>query len=361
MNKSKTKILFLGQLPEDRSPSQRFRIEAYKELLGKNNIAYFFQPFISEKYYPYIYQKGHLLKKVMAVVSGFVQRFAGLFQYRNVDFVFVQREASPVGPPLFEWIYAKLLRKKLIYDFDDAIWITNITEGNKLAHYIKCYWKVKYICRWSHKVSVGNDFLGNYAKQFNQNVVYNPTCVDTDKRFNILSDQQKHPVTIGWTGSHSTIQFLSLGIPVLKRLEEKLPFRFLIICDRKPDFDLHSIDFKPWNKKTEIEDLAQVNIGIMPLKEDIWSEGKCGFKLIQYMALGIPAVASPVGVNKTIIEHGVNGYLCQTDEEWIACLTELLQDEQKRITFGERGRKKIEQEYSVAANTANFLSLFSGQ
>jgi glycosyltransferase involved in cell wall biosynthesis len=292
-------------------------------------------------------------------LSGFAHRLAGLFHYRHVDYVFIQREASPIGPPIFEWLYAKLLRKKIIYDFDDAIWIPNTTEGNKLAGYVKCYWKVKWICKWAYKVSVGNEFLAAYARRYNKNVVYNPTCVDMENRYNKVAALNHHPPVIGWTGSHSTIQFLAEGIPALQKLEQKETFRFVAICDRKPEFSLRSLEFSKWNTHTEIDDLTRLDIGIMPLKTDAWSEGKCGFKLIQYMSLGIPALASPVGVNSQIIDHGINGYLCHTDEDWVTYLSELLHNTEKRLAFGRHGREKMQKEFSVQSNAANFLSLFS--
>jgi glycosyltransferase involved in cell wall biosynthesis len=141
-------------------------------------------------------------------------------------------------------------------------------------------------------------------------------------------------------------------------LEQTHSFRFLVICDKEPQFKLHSLEFIPWNKETEIEDLLQINIGIMPSKNDGWNEGKCGFKIIQYLSLGIPAVASPVGVNKRIIDQGSNGFICTTEDEWVQSLSQLLQDENMRIAFGEAGRKKIKEEYSVISNSSRFLCLF---
>lgn len=361
MSTKKTRVLFLGQLPEGISPSQRFRIEAYKDLLAQHNIAYFFQPFFSESARGFIYKKGFLRRKIAAVAAGFLRRCYGLVKYRGVDYVFVQREASPVGPPVFEWLYAKLLRKKLIYDFDDAIWIPNVTDGNQLAGYVKCYWKVALICRWAHKVSAGNAFLAQYASPYNHRVVYNPTCVDTAKKYlPAVSHRtgQSEPI-IGWTGSHSTLSYLAALLPVLKKLKQQKRFRLLVICDRKPTFDDIDFSFLPWNASTEISDLCQLDIGLMPLTPDAWSEGKCGFKIIQYMALGIAAVASPVGVNKDIVDHGSNGFLCETEEEWLHGLALLLDDAEKRKVFGEQGRQKIVQQYSVSANAPRFLSLFS--
>lgn len=355
-----TKVLFLLPYPLHQAPSQRFRVEAFFSLLKVSNIQYQTDEFLNDKAWRILYKNGSALKKGWFVIKSFFRRlFVVLFAAKKYTHIFIHREASPLGPPLFEWWLAKVLKKKIIYDFDDAIWIPNITESNRLARLVKCFWKVKYICKWSYRISVGNDYLATYAKQYNSDVTYNPTCVDTVNRYNIVAEQHCQPVTIGWTGSHSTIQFLAVAVPALKKLEQVQNFRLLVICDQKPEFDIASMEFMPWNKETEIEDLAKINIGIMPLKTDAWSEGKCGFKIIQYMALGIPAVASPVGVNKSIIDDGVNGYICQTDDEWINCLTILLQDEQKRKAFGNAGKRKIEQQYSISSNSENFLSLLS--
>jgi glycosyltransferase involved in cell wall biosynthesis len=354
------KVLFLLPYPLSRAPSQRFRVETYFELLQRNQIDFDINFFFDEKAWRILYKQGSFFQKLCSVIKGLLKSFSLiLFRTGKYSYIFIHREAAPIGPPFFEWWLAKVLGKKLIYDFDDAIWIANVTESNKIARFVKCFWKVKWICKWSYKVSAGNHFLADYARQFNDNVVYNPTCVDTENRYNLIVDQQQSPLTIGWTGSHSTLQFLADALPVLKEFEKKHHFRFLVICDQKPNFDLKNMEFIPWNKETEIQDLSKINIGIMPLKSDAWSEGKCGFKIIQYLALGIPAVASPVGVNKEIIEHGQNGYVCATDKEWIEYLTELLENEEKRIFFGKKGREKIVREFSIASNASTFLSLFS--
>jgi glycosyltransferase involved in cell wall biosynthesis len=288
---------------------------------------------------------------------GFLRRIKFLFLAWRYDYIFIQREASPVGPPVFEWILSRLLRKKVIFDFDDAIWIPNVTASNKLAYYLKCFWKIRYICKWSYKVVAGNEFLAAFASRYNKNAVIIPTCVDTTYRYNRISEQHADPVVIGWTGSHSTLRYLDPVYPVLKKLEKEYRFQFLVICNQPPGFQLDSLRFITWNAKTEIEDLLKMNIGIMPLEEDAWSEGKCGFKLIQYLALGIPAVASPVGVNKVIIDPK-NGLLCRTEEEWYAALQLLLENEGLRAGMGREGSIKIRQAYSVEANGASFLELF---
>jgi glycosyltransferase involved in cell wall biosynthesis len=354
------KVLFILPYPLNRAPSQRFRVEAFGEILQKEGFTFSTDTFLDERAWRVLYQKGSLLQKGWAVVKGFFRRTSTVvFKAYKYEYIFIHREASPVGPPIYEWILAKLLRKKIIFDFDDAIWISTITESNGLAHSFKCFWKVACICKWSYKISAGNAFLADYAKQYNSCVAIIPTCVDTEARFNQSKDQSAVRPIIGWTGSHSTLKYLDVVVPVLKRLQAQYDFDFLVICNQSPDFDLNNLRFLPWKEATEIEDLLQINIGLMPLEQDEWSEGKCGFKIIQYLSLGIPAVASPVGVNKTIIEQGKNGFLCSTPNEWYAAIAALLEDEALRVRLGQEGRKKIERAYSIKANSINFISLFS--
>jgi glycosyltransferase involved in cell wall biosynthesis len=353
-------VLFILPYPLGHAPSQRFRVEEYFSLLKEQNIQFDTNEFFDEKAWQVLYQRGWVGLKLWSLAKGFFRRLQFvLLKCKKYDYIVIHREAAPLGPPIFEWWLTKVLSKKVIYDFDDAIWIPNSSQENRWAGALKCFWKIKWICKWSHKVSVGNEFLAKYAKQYNANVIVNPTCVDTVDKYNFTAAVNESPPVIGWTGSHSTIQFLAEGIPAIKRLEQEMQFRFVVICDKVPKFDLRSMEFKKWNKKTEIEDLSKIDIGIMPMKNDEWNEGKCGFKLIQYMALGIPAVASPVGVNKKIIDDGINGFLCTSEEEWIDRLKQLLNDPEKRMLFGRKGRQKIVDRYSITSNTSNFLSLFS--
>ena len=166
-------------------------------------------------------------------------------------------------------------------------------------------------------------------------------------------------MTIGWTGSHSTLKYLKAIIPVLQSLEQKYSqIQFLVIADRDPQLPLQRYRFAKWRRETEITDLASIDIGIMPMPDDEWTRGKCGFKALQYMAMEIPAVVSPVGVNKEIIENGVAGFLCESPDEWFTALESLLLHAEIRMVMGLRGRRKIISSYSVASNSANFLSLF---
>jgi glycosyltransferase involved in cell wall biosynthesis len=353
------KVYFLVPYPLGEAPSQRFRFEQYFVFLHKENIQFIVFPFLDLKTWNILYKPGHYAAKIFGIVSGFLKRLLLLFHMGDADFVFIHREAAPIGPPVFEWLIAKVLCKKIIYDFDDAIWLPNTSESNKIISGIKWHGKVAAICKWAYKISCGNDYLCDYARQFNANVILNPTTVDTEHLHNQIKNQNTVKVAIGWTGTHSTLNYLQPLLPVIAELEKELDFDFIVISNRQPGFNLKSLKFIHWNKTGEIVDLLKMNIGIMPLSDDKWAQGKCGFKALQYMALGIPAVLSPVGVNNKIVTQGADGFLCVTDAEWKQALKKLLTDAQARIEMGKHAHTKIENHFSVLSNKSNFLNLFS--
>lgn len=352
------RVLFIVPYPVRHAPSQRFRVELFEPDMQAAGIDYTIAPFMDEHTWKILYKQGSAIQKAAGIIKGFLKRFkTALFDVHKYDVVFVHREASPIGPPIFEWIIAKLWGKKMIYDFDDAIWIPNTSNENKLIGWVKAFWKVKHICKWSYAVIGGNDYLCNYARQYNDHVVLVPTCVDMQRMHNGIKEHHNGQVVIGWTGSHSTIPYLNEIMPALVKIEQECDTKFILIANKQPDLPLKNWEFIPWNEQTEIADLLKIDIGVMPLKVDTWSEGKCGFKLIQYLSLGIPAVASPVGVNRVIVEEGTNGFLCTTHEEWLAALRQLVTDASLRKNMGTNGRNKMLNEYSVAANKDKLIQL----
>jgi glycosyltransferase involved in cell wall biosynthesis len=369
------KILFLVPYPFDEAPSQRFRFEQYDTLLSQKGFETTFQSFLSHATWKLFYGSGNVPKKGFALLIGFLKRLLTLLSVPTYDYVLIHREVTPVGPPIFEWIIAKVFRKKIIYDFDDAIWLTDKTNESELEKIIRWRSKVASICKWSYKVSCGNEYLAAYAKQFNSNVVVNPTTIDTERVHNpeltplpplFQKERGKSAqadggeLVIGWTGSHSTLKYLSSIESVLQTIEHEFPHvSFLVIADRKTVLKLTRLNFIPWNKETEASDLQKMDIGIMPLPDDEWAKGKCGFKALQYMAMEIPCVVSPVGVNTSIIEHGVNGFLGTSEKEWESYLRTLINDAGLRKNLGEAGRKRVVEQYSVKSNAENFLKLFS--
>jgi glycosyltransferase involved in cell wall biosynthesis len=295
---------------------------------------------------------------MLGVVRSFLKRFLLLFTLYKYDFVFIHREASHIGPPIFEFLIAKVFRKEYNYDFDDAIWLPNYSETNARFHRLKAYWKVRYCIKWAVSISAGNDYLANYARKFNTNVQIIPTTIDTENHHNLQTNYHQEKLVVGWTGTHTTMRYLDFIVPVIKELEQKYDFEFLVISNEAPAYHLKSLRFLKWKRETEITDLARISIGVMPLEMDIWSEGKCGFKGLQYMSLGIPALMSPVGVNTQIVSHGENGYLPVKLEDWRVQLELLLTDVDLRKKIGEAGKKTINERYSVLSNQSNYLSLF---
>lgn len=353
------KVLFIVPYPAGVAASQRFRVEQFLPLLDEEGINYNLASFWDNKTWPILYRHGYTWQKSLGMLKGLVNRIFLLADLPEFDYIFIHREAIPVGPPWFEWLASKLLGKKVIFDIDDALWLPNTTDSNALAAKFKQHHKVKQIIEWSYKVSCGNKFLMQYAGRFNNKTVLLPTTVDTTGYYDQVKQQQTEKVVVGWTGSHSTLSYLKTIEPVLQRLEYEFAFDFIVIADKKPDLMLKSLKFILWYKENEIEDLLKLNIGIMPLPATEWAEGKCAFKAIQYMALGIPTVVSAVGANIDAVPNGKTGYVCASEEEWYLRLKELLQDADLRAAMGQKGRDWVEQQYSVAAHKATFLKLFT--
>ncbi|WP_242916353.1 glycosyltransferase family 4 protein [Pontibacter liquoris] len=352
-------VLFVVPYPVNQAASQRFRVEQWLPALQAQGINYRLAPFWRKKEWEVLYQPGHTLHKVWGFGLGMLRRLWLLGQLAGYDYVFVHREATPLGSPWFEWVVTYIFRKKLLYDFDDAIWLPNTTDGNKAIAKYKHPQKVAAICRWSYKVSCGNHFLQAYAQRYNRAAVYLPTCLDAAK-YQLSANRQHAPrVVIGWTGSHSTLPYLALITPVLQQLEQKYDFTFLVIADQIPALPLRSLTFLPWREETELEDLRQIDIGLMPLPDNEWARGKCAFKALQYMALGIPAVVSAVGANLVAVPDVEAGYTCRTPEEWYAHLEQLLLQPERRLRMGQKGQAWVAQHYSLLAHREAFLQLFT--
>ncbi len=353
------KVLFIVPYPVGEAPSQRFRFEQYFSILKENKIEYQIESFWSKEAWEVLYKSGHTFQKAKAFIQGSIRRFLLFFRLHDIKLIFIHREAMPIGPPIVEFLLAKVFRKKIIYDFDDAIWLPNTSSQNRMVSWIKFHDKVGSICRWSQKVSCGNTYLGEYAKKHNQGIFINPTTIDTSYHKPASTASETRKLTIGWTGTHSTNKYFESLAPVLEQLSQRFPIEIVAISDQKPQVTLDNYTFVSWNKAQEIQQLDKIDIGIMPLDNTVWELGKCGFKALQYMALEIPTVASDVGVNHQIIEHGVNGYLCNNHKEWLSTLEELISSESLRKSIGQQGRKKVLKSYSVLSNTKLFLSLFA--
>ena len=274
------------------------------------------------------------------------------------DIVFLQRDLLSLnafpwelwGLNTFPWleILLRKLSKRLIFDFDDAIFVYKRR-------------KISTIVAMSDFVIVGNKYLKEYAQKYSSHVEIIPTPVDTDKYFPLgKQNRQEKEVTIGWMGSWSNVREIQILIPSLKKLSEKHNFRFIIVSNFLPNLNfLNELDFTfhVWKPEKEIEELQSFDIGVMPLFDTRVNRGKCGFKALLCMACGIPVIVSPVGVNNEIIKDGINGFLVSDEEDWVEKLSRLIEDKHLREKMGAAGRKTVEEKYSVRANFSKFLGI----
>lgn len=232
--------------------------------------------------------------------------------------------------------YELKLKKPLVFDIDDAIWLKG-TEG---------YGIIDKILMRSDFVFCGNQYLADYCSNYNKNIKVIPTSVDTS-RFSPAPLNDNELINIGWIGTPSNFQFLKEIVPALRVVSKEIKnVRFLICSSEVPDLDL-DFKFVKWSEETEVEFIRSLNIGLMPLPENEWTMGKCSFKMLQYLSCGIPAVASPVGMNKVVYKDwGFETFAPTNHSEWIDIIKKLCLDQSLRISCGEKGRNIIVSHYS---------------
>lgn len=343
-------------------PSQRFRYEQYVDFLAEQGVATTFSPILREREYAAMYRPGALPQKALTLGRGLVRRLRETLDASYYDIVIVQREAMQLGTSVFEAAVGRS-RAKLVFDFDDAIWLPDVSVANRRFSWIKRPEKVSKIISHSDVVFAGNAYLADYARQFNQSVEIVPTTIDTAEYVpRSPRSEERGRVCIGWSGSVTTIKHLELAMPVLRRLRQRFGDRvyFKVIGDPSYRNDELGIRGLQWRAESEVADLAELDVGIMPLPDDAWAKGKCGLKGLQYMGLEIPAVMSPVGVNTEIIEDGVNGYLAAGEDEWVEKLSALIDSEELRGGVGSAARQTVLERYSVDSQKERYLSLLRG-
>lgn len=354
------KILFVAAHRPNRSPSQRFRFEQYFNFLKQNGFQYDFSYLISEKDDKIFYNPGNYFNKFSVFLKCVGIRLRDIFRASHYDIVFIQREAFMTGTVFFE----KRLKKsgaKLVFDFDDAIWHHDVSDANKSFGWLKKPEKIVEIISIADLVIAGNEFLAAFAKQFNENVVIIPTTIDTKEYTRSTERKNNEPVCIGWSGSMTTIKHFELAIPFLKELKNKYGNRISIKVIGDGTYVNEQLGIKgiAWKSDREIIELSTFDVGIMPLPADEWSKGKCGLKGLQYMALQIPAVMSPVGVNTDIIRDGENGFLAANDAEWVDKISKLIDDAVLRQTMGGAARQTVLEKYSVLSQQDEYVRVFS--
>lgn len=353
------RILYIVPHRINRSPGQRFRCEQYLNVLQERGFEIQYSNIISEKDDNVFYSKGKYPHKAWILVKSFYKRLTDIRKAKKFDIVFIYREAFMLGTTFFERLLQS--RKALIvFDFDDAIWLNDTSEGNANLDWLKKPSKTASIIKIADLVLAGNSYLANYAKLFNPRIEVMPTTIDTNYHKRIIGIQKKSSICIGWTGTSTTLKHFETIIPVLKKIKELFGEKiyFKVIVNFPYRLAELKIEATQWSAEKEIEDLTEIDIGIMPLPDDEWSKGKCGFKGLQYMALEIPTIMSPVGVNSEIINDGENGFLASTEEDWINKLSLLIEDEDLRVKLGKAGQKTVEDNYSVNSFKDKYVQYF---
>jgi len=352
------KILIIANHRKNRSPGQRFRFEQYLDFLQENGFDYDFSYLISQKDDQYFYKKGYYGRKLWVLLKSYWIRYSNLRRIKSYDLIFIYREALMTGSVFFEKQFKKK-QAKMILDFDDSIWLMDVSRANAQLKFLKNPEKTKTLLKLVDMAFVGNRYLADYAEQYCSNVKIIPTTLNTGL-YSGKIQKTDSKICIGWIGSTTTIAHLEWALPMLRKLEQIYGDKIYIkvIADVSLISDLKSVKNTKWSSERETEEISEIDIGIMPLPDTPWTRGKCGFKGLQYMSFGIPAVLSPVGVNNEIIQDGVNGFLADSEEEWIEKTGRLIADADLRKRLGEAGRKTVEERYSFNAQKYNYLKFF---
>jgi glycosyltransferase involved in cell wall biosynthesis len=336
--------------------SNRLRIEQYVPYLEAQGWRARIHRFMSPAYHRIVYQPGHYSAKALWFLATAARRFSQIRAIQQADVVVVHREAFPYGPPFLEEALARR-GCRLVYDFDDAIYLPNYSPANRPVAWLKRPDKVRRIIEQSVHVIAGNDHLARYAGRSARRITIIPTPIDLTRFHPPATVPRREGVTIGWIGSHTTVDSLRLIEPALRQLADRYPqVRFLVVGGPYQG-QLPRLENRPWTLQRELQDLHDLDVGLMPLVDDEWSRGKCGFKLLLYMAGGVPPVCSPVGVNPQIVEDGVNGFLAQDMTAWYQRLAYLVEHPDARQTIGAAGWRTLEARYSLAVQAPRFAAV----
>jgi glycosyltransferase involved in cell wall biosynthesis len=324
------KVLFL--IEGKSTPSSRFRAYNYSESLRQAGIEY----------------------KIVPIPKNFLVRLVYFLPIVFYDILVIQKKVFHI----WELFLLRLLARRIIYDIDDAVMFLDrngMPDPTKVSP--KRLKRFLRTVRTADHVITGNHYLAEYTRPYNSQLTIIPTPVNT-RQYRVREYEDgdgQGEVIIGWIGTQGNLKYLKMLEKPLARLSAAYPhIKMRIVCDRFVDLDGIPLDKKPWRLEEEVSDLQSFDIGVMPLVDDAWTQGKCGFKILQYMGVGIPSVCSPVGVNAEIVQEGVNGYLARTEDEWVEKLSRLIEQGELRRQIGIKGRELVEAHYSLEVTFPQF-------
>ena len=350
-------ILALATYPES-AAATRFRLIAMLPYLAARGFKLRFEPFVDDAFLSGFYAHGGALKKARHLAARSLERLALAAGVAGVDAVFVQREAALVGPPYAEFILHSFKKLPIIFDFDDAIWDLNLQRSTHpiAARALKAPNKCWYTMRRAAAVIAGSNYLAERAREVNPNVMVAPTVVSS-KAWTPWSGRSRGelyrdgPPRIGWVGTHTTAHQLELVEPALRRLRaEGYEFEVHVIGAGK-NFELGTVELqsRPWRLADEIQEFQRIDIGLAPMHSAPVYQGKCAFKQIQYMAVGVPFVSSWVGGARDFVVDGEIGLVAHTKEDWYRHLKALLESRELRSKLSQNGRSLVETHYCLEA------------
>lgn len=332
--------------------SSRVRSLQYLPYLESQGVKVTVKPLLSDAYVSALYNGGD---KRFEIIKGYLSRLFLLLTAKKYDVVIVEKEIFPFLPAFAER-FLHLIKVPYLVDYDDAIFHNYDLSQNKLVRFILAK-KIDTVMRLASVVTAGNKYLAERAVKSGANKVeIIPTVVDSE-RYTPKNIYNSEDLIVGWIGTPSTSKYLKPLLPVFDKLQKKYGTRFVAVGANQETFKNSVVEAWPWSEDTEVASIQKFDIGIMPLVDSPWERGKCGYKLIQYMACGVPVVGSPVGVNTEIISLQINGDLASEPDEWFVVLERMLiSDAEQRKEMGIAGRKIVEQCYSRQAQSLNLLN-----
>jgi glycosyltransferase involved in cell wall biosynthesis len=349
------KIVFFGNAPE-KIAAIRYRIIRFAEMLEEDGHDCVICLPSSTALQERLYTGGNRGMKLLWLFYVLLRRIAQVRHVIGADAVYFRGPVFPYGPPVFERII-RLFCPRLVYDIDDAIWEPPAYVESFFVRFMDFGWvrKMARIC--VHGV-VGNEHLADYVRRYNPAVTIIPTCIDMRKHVQKEYRRDGGPIILGWTGLSDNLGYMKPIEGVLRDLAVKHGIRILVASGREYHLDGVDVENHDWKIADEIWYLSAPDIGLMPLEDTPRARGKCAFKALQYMGTGTPAVLSPVGMNASVIEDGVDGFLADDPEEWREKLEKLITDPDLRERMGRAAREKVMREYSHAANYPKLKAMF---
>lgn len=345
------RMLVLCPHPLGVAAGQRLKFEQYYSDWWAHGWEVVPSPYMDSKLWSVLHTPGHVVAKIIGAFKGLVRRFADLLRIPRYDLVYCFMYVTPVGTSVFERL-TRALARRLVYDIEDNLLVgygVKIDFPNPLMRLLKGPGKAKYLIRTADHVITSSPALNQRCLELNDNkaCTYISSSVDTDRFIPANRYSNDSRVTIGWTGTFSTRVYLDLLRPVFQELANRRSFRLRVIGNF--DYALDGVDLEVirWSAEREVEDLQAIDIGVYPLTLTEWVAGKSGLKAIQYMAFGIPCVATNVGTTPRIVRDGENGLLVRTEEEWLSALERLIDDPDLRRRLGEQARRDAVAKYST--------------